>query len=1027
MKILAIRGKNLASLEGEFEIDFTKEPLCSAGIFAITGSTGAGKSTILDALCLALFDDTPRANRAQESIAIPDVKDKMINQKDSRAILRRGTAEGYAEVDFISLGGEMFRSRWMVKRARGKVDGSLQNSEIRLLNLSAKVEEQGRKTELLNQIVRLLGLTFDQFTRSVLLAQGDFATFLKARQVEKAELLEKLTGTEIYSRISIAIYEKTKNAEQEYQNLFSRIKDIELLSEEHLIELGSEKQRLVDELEELKKDISLVTDKIKWIVDEETLRKNIHEAKMQLTLVQQKIVETKPRYDYLTLIEKVQEIRDVFQEWKHTTKQLNLCRLSLDKQLEESDLNADLLKKVELEAGECERRFKEFCEKAEQIEPQIIQARELDVRIIEIQRNLVSAREELIVAEKKHEKSIQSIQNNIQETASLEETMESLSGWFDKYRIYEPLISRIELLLRLLEDMLEVEQQVFENTRIQNDCKVLLEQEQAQLLGLKGKAEKLQQLLPAEIVEWRSRLQDGVPCPVCGSIHHPLAHASSMQSLQEAELDKMKQEVTEQIQVLSAKIEDHQKEVVRLDVLIGNYRKHAEQIRGRMVVYLEGIPDWQNRLEQGVLKQQLQEIASQWTKYTDKQIQLRERVGQLQAALKVEQDNEVEMTQAIQFKKQKTETLILELEKQHQVRDTLLRGKAVDLVVAACTAKRKELEEKLKWQTEKCHAVIVKQESLKATVLQTQQEVERLTDREKILEKTIQDWQGVQENRISTEELANLFTRTQDWVQQERRELKELEEQKTVLLTTITERKNNLLLHMGLERRPLSDLETLDFLKNLLTEKTELSEQKSTRITEIVLSLTTHQKNKDKVKAFVKELDEKRIISENWKKLNELFGSASGFKFKEIAQGYTLDILLGYANKHLKNLSERYELQRIPDTLALQVADLNMLGETRTVHSLSGGESFLISLALALGLASLSSNRMNVESLFIDEGFGSLDIETLRVAMDALECLQTQGRKIGIISHVTEMTERITVQIQVLKSSNGRSRIKIMG
>lgn len=202
MKILAIRGKNLASLEGEFEIDFTTEPLKSAGIFAITGSTGAGKSTLLDALCLALFDDTPRTSRAKENIAIPDVRDKFINQKDCRTVLRRGTGEGYAEVDFLSLGGEKFRSRWMVKRARGRADGSMQNSEIRLVNLSTDTEQQGRKTELLLKITELVGLTFAQFTRAVLLAQGDFATFLKARQSEKAELLEKLTGTEIYSRIS---------------------------------------------------------------------------------------------------------------------------------------------------------------------------------------------------------------------------------------------------------------------------------------------------------------------------------------------------------------------------------------------------------------------------------------------------------------------------------------------------------------------------------------------------------------------------------------------------------------------------------------------------------------------------------------------------------------------------------------------------------------------------------------------------------------------------------------------------------
>ena len=136
--------------------------------------------------------------------------------------------------------------------------------------------------------------------------------------------------------------------------------------------------------------------------------------------------------------------------------------------------------------------------------------------------------------------------------------------------------------------------------------------------------------------------------------------------------------------------------------------------------------------------------------------------------------------------------------------------------------------------------------------------------------------------------------------------------------------------------------------------------------------------------------------------------------------------MLSYANKHLETISQRYLLERVSvDSLSLQVVDLDMLSEIRSVHTLSGGESFLISLALALGLSSLSSNRMSIESLFIDEGFGSLDADTLRVAMDALERLQTQGRKIGVISHVAEMTERINTQIQVIKSVNGKSHIKI--
>ncbi len=186
-------------------------------------------------------------------------------------------------------------------------------------------------------------------------------------------------------------------------------------------------------------------------------------------------------------------------------------------------------------------------------------------------------------------------------------------------------------------------------------------------------------------------------------------------------------------------------------------------------------------------------------------------------------------------------------------------------------------------------------------------------------------------------------------------------------------------------------------------------------------------KNKATMEMIAKELSEKQSVAERWAKLNKLIGSADGAKFKVIAQSYTLNLLLLHANKHLSYLSKRYKLQQVPGTLALQVIDCDMCDEVRTVYSLSGGESFLISLALALGLSSLSSNNLKVESLFIDEGFGSLDAESLRTAMEALEQLQMQGRKIGVISHVQEMSERISVQVQVHKKVNGKSVLTVVG
>ena len=223
MRVLAIRGKNLASLSSEFEVDFQSEPLASAGLFAITGPTGAGKSTLLDALCLALYDSTPRLEKAvARNSEVPDVGDASIAQHDPRTILRRGAAEGFAEVDFVGNDGIGYRARWSVRRARGKANGKLQNTEMLLQTLVGEQRIGGVKNEVQQAIRERLGLSFTQFTRAVLLAQNEFSAFLKANDNDRAELLETLTGLDVYTGISMRTYERAKAEQQALQALIDQ-------------------------------------------------------------------------------------------------------------------------------------------------------------------------------------------------------------------------------------------------------------------------------------------------------------------------------------------------------------------------------------------------------------------------------------------------------------------------------------------------------------------------------------------------------------------------------------------------------------------------------------------------------------------------------------------------------------------------------------------------------------------------------------------------------------------------------------
>ena len=224
MKILAIRGKNLASLAGEFEIQFNQEPLASTGLFAICGPTGSGKSTLLDALCLALYGDTPRlTDSAVKGVSLPDVGDETITAQDPRNLLRRGAGEALAEVDFVGNDGVAYRARWSVRRARGKADGKLQGAEMGLQTLDGSQIIGGVKIEVQKAIKERLGLSFGQFTRAVLLAQNEFATFLKANDNERAELLETLTGLDVYTGISIRAFERARNEQKALEALQAQL------------------------------------------------------------------------------------------------------------------------------------------------------------------------------------------------------------------------------------------------------------------------------------------------------------------------------------------------------------------------------------------------------------------------------------------------------------------------------------------------------------------------------------------------------------------------------------------------------------------------------------------------------------------------------------------------------------------------------------------------------------------------------------------------------------------------------------
>lgn len=383
MKILAIRGKNLASLARQFEVDFTAEPLASTGIFAIIGPTGAGKSTLLDALCLALYDDMPRLPReGYRGQNLPDVSGETIAPRDPRNILRRGAAEAFAEVDFVGNDGLAYRAHWSVRRARIKSEGRLQNSEMSLLCLANQQPlGSARKTEVLVAIAERIGLSFEQFTRAVLLAQNEFSAFLKASDDKRAELLQTLTGTDLFADLSRRAYQRAKSAEQSLNNLRERLVALNILGTEQRqqTELASSQAQL--QVQSLELERSQIELQLQWYQQAEQLQQACLAAEVLLTNAQANKQAATPRRQFLSKLEAIQPARTVVE---------NLARIKqalFKTQADQQAANASY-SLVETKQQHTQQQLNTAKQQLEQqqaayqnLQPLLLQARKLDTII----------------------------------------------------------------------------------------------------------------------------------------------------------------------------------------------------------------------------------------------------------------------------------------------------------------------------------------------------------------------------------------------------------------------------------------------------------------------------------------------------------------------------------------------------------------------------------------------------------------------------------------------------------------------
>ena len=1242
MKIIAVRIKNLASLEGFTEIDFTAEPLCSAGIFAITGATGAGKSTILDAICLALYSKTPRYLQAKESgIEIQDVQGSSMSQGDVRSILRDGTADGFAEVDFVGVDKEYYRANWSVRRARNKIEGSMQSDTLLLKNITSNLEIPGRKNELLKEIERLVGLNFEQFTRSVLLAQGDFTAFMKANKDEKSSLLEKLTGTHIYSEISKKIYERFKGEEYNLRDLNSKKEGILALSSEEIAIIKNQQIELRETLQQHEVAIEKLTAEVLWHNQNTEYARNVELSSKNLESALQIQESAKSRRTQLQLVDHSQVTKSWFD--RYTLDRQN----KIEREKNVADIQNNIVKynivKSEL-AAQSQALELDSLSKAQHLAaaiPQLEKAKMLDILIAEVIKQVRVANTDFEKAAQ-NKRDLTSVLNA--ENSSLKiltDDRDKVAGWLrenkDKQRIADDsqiIISKLTDAAKNLRLKIDVEQRIqvingyiklvektLENLQISckayakeysilernlaDDRKVellfpiekieltrnelelqlqktvdaraswiefsnaitdysfvktklestsnALKQNQLELQSVSDKlkiqtAEKeasakmlhhARVSATQSVEELRKILVGNEPCPVCGSTNHPYAQhnpsldivlhslENSYKEVESRYIDTLRQhssleqlcisaqiiiddlsaesiikkkqtdlkqniwqlqmpggmntnqagaevkwfdeklvELREQQAQIKKDIQEHSEHVKKVEAVKSALEKVKEKrasnsmeiktAENSLAILKEKLTDRvieENRLtsEIEVLKAWANPYftAENWmrnwdsdpdgfttkielfaSEYKSKHKALDEFLKESELlAGKISELNkqfklvETDFKQKLEVK----ETKSAEFHKLKSARALLFNGRDVTTVHSELVYEVDTVQQNIKENTEKRNQIdinLIKSETERA---QLELEIHRLTtDIQKNLS-SMQHWlksyNRDNKQSITLDGLSELLRISQDDIRKEKIALQSIDNHVLTASSALTEHKNSSAQHQlkKISSREFDEIkESLHILKTIFNEQKQLENQTTFKLEQDSI-------NKERIGDLLLEIDTQAKITENWSKLNEIIGSSDGKKFRQIAQEYTLDALLSFANVHLESLTSRYQIERIPATLALQIIDQDMGDEVRTVYSLSGGESFLVSLALALGLASLSSNKMKVESLFIDEGFGSLDPNTLNIAMDALERLHNQGRKVGVISHVQEMTERIPVQIKVSKMASGKSKVEILG